>query len=119
VAEHCGLFVADLTLFSFVVVVVGGGGCRAAALGFAKVAEESRDLGPALAPLSLPLSVAALLSTRDGGKTGPCSSGGGDVTLLALDMVSGRVLDDSRRADDADSPPPLMKFSSLSTHASW
>ena len=53
--------------------------------------------------------------TGGAGNTGPCSSGGGDVMLLVLDMSS-RVADDSTRADE-DSPP-VMKFSSLSTHAS-
>jgi len=99
-----------LTLFSG---VVGG---RTAALLLDDVV-ESRDLVPPLSLLSVAVQAALLSPTNDGGKTGPCRSGGGDVMLLALDM-SGRALDDNRRADE-DSPPPLMKFSSLSTHASW
>ena len=95
----------DLALFSVDV------GSRTVAVGFGVV--ESRGLEP-LVLVSL-LSVALSSQTVDGGNTGPCSSGGGDVMLLAFDM-SGRVLDDSRRADE-DSPP-VMKFSSLSTHAS-
>jgi len=68
-----------------------------------------------------PLLSAALLAQlgTDGserGNTGPCSSGGGEAMLLALDM-SGRLVDDNRRVDE-DSPP-VMKFSSLSTQASW
>jgi len=75
----------------------------------------SRDLTP---PTSAWLVAAedASATDDDAGNTGPWRSGGGEVILLALDM-SGRVVDDNRRADD-DSPP-LMKFSSLSTQASW
>jgi len=107
VASQHDLLGVDLTLFS--------DDCSGRTLATPFVVVESRCLQQA--PL---LSVAAAVedtpSETDGrgGNTGPCSSGAGDVMLLALDM-SGRIVDDSRRAEDS---PPVMKFSSLSTHAS-
>jgi len=78
---------------------------------------KSRGLEPPMSLLSAVEEAALDASQVVGvGNTGPCSSGGGDAMLLALDM-SGRAFDDSRRPDE-DSPPPVMKFSSLSTHAS-
>lgn len=74
-------------------------------------------------PLSVALPAMAdgegTLSETSGGRegnTGPCSSGGGDVMLLAFDK-SCRLVADGTRANE-DSPPPVIKFSSLSTHAS-
>ena len=105
VAEHCDLFDVDLPLFS------DDDGSRTVTDAFGVV--ESRGLEPLVSLMSD--TDTASSQTVGGGNTGPCSSGGGDAMLLALDM-SGRVFDDSRRAEE-DSPP-VMKFSSLSTHAS-
>jgi len=105
----------DLALFSD-----DGGGCTCTLVGpFDVVGSPGLEPSPLLSVASVAAAEEAAPSASDddvgGGNTGPCSSGGGDVMLLALDMSSRLV--DSRRADE-DSLP-VMKFSSLSTQASW
>jgi len=112
VASQCDLFGVDLALFS------DDDGSRILAASFDVVGSRCLQ--------QVPLSVALLAMTDGegtlsetgggrGGNTGPCSSGGGDVMLLAFDK-SCRLVADGTRADN--SPPPVIKFSSLSTHAS-
>ena len=112
-ASQCDLFGMDLALFSD-----GGGGCALAAT-FDVVRSRCLQQVPLLSIVLLALADGEGTPSETiggrGGNTGPCSSGGGDVMLLAFDK-SCRLADGTRA--DEDSPPPVMKFSSLSTHAS-
>lgn len=106
VASH--LFGVDLTLSS-------EDGSRTLAAPFVVVVESRCLKQTPLLSVGLLEAAEDEPSETDGdGNTGPCSSGGGDVMLFALD-ASSRVVDSSRADEDS---PPVIKFSSLSTHAS-